>query len=190
VHESPEIPFVEFDPVFEKERHVFLLERTRPMVFGLTSNVCRNVGKIGAADGEGAVSLLPGEAVLADRVVTPGRCTFLQIAKEVGDAMRGSQSHEQMDVVLDTSNLESYTPKMADSPSENGVKLRAPSWIDEWPAVFGREYEVVVKADMCGRHFVPPFRSSLGDKERRRRSTSRGTLALVEMARRQLFSGV
>ena len=70
----PKITLVEFDLVFLEQRDEFILVRMSVMMLRLIGNVTRHLWQIRMAHGEGAVSCLPGKALLTGkRVMDPFR---------------------------------------------------------------------------------------------------------------------
>ena len=76
----------------------------------------------------------------------PSRGSFLQLAHEVGEAVRGLQADEQMDVVGHAADLLADATKPVDGASEILMQTGTPFRADRWPSVFCRKDEVVMEA--------------------------------------------
>lgn len=70
------------------------------------------------ADGEGGISFLPGELRLLKGLLGPVRRVFFQVAHEVGQAMRGLESKEQMHVVRNAADAERRATQAMDHAAE------------------------------------------------------------------------
>src|SRR5262245_46682136 len=74
------------------------------MMLLLIAHVILHVRTRRGANGEGSVTFLPSKLGFEILLLHPRRTGFLQLAHEVGEGMRGLQTHEKMNVVLNAAN--------------------------------------------------------------------------------------
>ena len=149
---SPQIAFIIFGATPTEEIEVFLLKRPCAAMFLLGGNVFTNRRALRSADGEGAITFLPLKGALADFIVDPpGRNTF-QLAQDVGEAMGGAQTDEQMHMVGDTADGFGDAIQTMDDAAKEGVQAWAIRRSDERLAVLGGENEMIVEGEMGRGH--------------------------------------
>lgn len=130
----------------EKLRH-FRTKRLHPMVRGLICNVSPHAFPCRRADGEGSVTHLPGESRQPHFVMHPHRGGFFQLAHEIGQAMRGFESHQKVDMVRHASHTLGNAAQAVDRSTQIFVEPSTPGFGDPGMPVFGRENYMVVQRE-------------------------------------------
>ncbi len=100
---SEQVSFVEFDPGFDQQFSVFLLElERRPAVmFFLPLDVLNQPVAIAPRAGKRCISLLPVRKALEHRVLLDPACgTRLDLLDEIGQAHRGMETGQDVKVIL------------------------------------------------------------------------------------------
>jgi hypothetical protein len=92
---------------------------------------------LGLADAEHRVAGLPGEGSIA--AAYPGRRAGLDDSYGVGRSDIGRQRKQQMDMVGDAVNQESFSTEVADNASHIGKQFVSPVLLEGRPALLGRE---------------------------------------------------
>src|SRR5579862_4479069 len=112
------------------------------------------------ADGERAVSGLPGEAfVIGPTPVYPPGGICLYQTGDVRDGMVGGDTNEKMDVIASSVHAEGGTPNLTDDASEVGVQILFEIGFDECTPLFRAEDEM--DEEVCGgvtHSFLSPLR--------------------------------
>jgi len=130
--------------------------------------------------GECAVSFLPRERRLLDLLMNPYGGGFLQLPHEVGEAMRGLQSHQQMHMIGDPADALNVSSKTSDRPSEVFVQPIPPGGLDQRVSLFCGKDDVVMQGEERRRHNDAGLLASLRDA-RVRRILSGGIATLNQM---------
>jgi len=118
------------------------------MVFFLPCYVTFHDFQQRGAHGESAVTILPREFPVADGFVHPGGGGAFRVAQDIGQAVRRSQSDQQMHVVCHTTDGFWNRAECARRATEKGMKPLTPIRRDERTLMFGAEDEMNVKAQM------------------------------------------
>ena len=89
---------------------------------------------------------LPGESAIKILFGPCGRL-LLQVAKYIRDAMHWPETSQNMDMILDSADNLGHTVHASDDPTEIGMKMWLPFGFNERSSFFGREDNVIVKAE-------------------------------------------
>lgn len=165
---SVQIPILVFHTRLLQTLDQLFAKRLRAMMLGLVRDVFLHLRPRCRAHRERPIAFLPGELLQPDFLMHPDRRCLLQLPHEIGQTMRGLQSHQQMHMVGHASDSLRKSAKPSHGAAEVFVQSVSPRGVDERHSIFGGENDVAVQ-DKKGRgHNDAVLLASLRDAGRLR----------------------
>src|SRR3954453_7320175 len=96
----------------------------------LCLNVFTNRANIRSTHREGTISLLPRKFRNAHVLMHPSRGHFLDLAQNVGKAVRGAKAQQQMYMIRGPADLLWYAVERLDATTKVGLKVITPRGFD------------------------------------------------------------
>lgn len=149
---SPQVALVIFDHTSLQHCQVFLLKRPHTMMLSLVQDIRSHRINVGRTDREGTVALLPFKPQHVEFTVNPfGRFAF-DLPHHIGNAMRGTKTHKNADMISNATNGMSNAVQTSDRAA--GVFMDAVNHRICKPrfAILGAENDVVMKRKVSRRH--------------------------------------
>ena len=101
---ASQVAWIKIDATLLQEFQILFLESPRPMMLLLSGDVAAHDLTLRGANGEGPVTLLPGERWQANLLMHLTRRDAFYFTQDVREAMRGGQSGENVDMVFYSSH--------------------------------------------------------------------------------------
>ena len=158
----PKKPLVILDVILLQEPQQLCLKLFGSVVFLLARNVCSQRNDVAGADGEGGIATLPLKVVHAATVLfDPLRSVAFQVSKQVGDGHCATKVAQNVNVILDTPDLDRGTVRPFEYADHVGIKPSSQGRIfQERTPILGRENNVQVNLREGLRHGEQPLRKN------------------------------
>ena len=132
------------------------------MVLVLLLDVATNRAALRRAHCKSAVTFLPCESGHTNLIMHPTRRDRLQFAKHISQPVRRAQPDQHMHMVRNAANAIRNSARRANDSAKVRMKVCAPCTLNERLMIFGSENDVIMQAQMGGRHIGFIYHAPLG----------------------------
>jgi hypothetical protein len=132
------------------------------MVLVLLIDVATNRAALRRVHCKSAVTFLPCESEHTNLIVHPTRRDRLQFAKHISQPVRRAQPDQHMHMVRNAANALRNSARRANDSANVRMKVCAPCTLNERLMIFGSENDVIMQAQMRGRHIGFIYHALLG----------------------------
>ena len=122
-------------------------QRASSMVFGLPENVASHPVAGPRTHRERRIPFLPGERLKTHLLMNPFRGDMLDLPHDIGGSMHGVQTHQEVDVVLDTTYRKRNRLQSAEHAAHERVEVVPPWGRDKGPTSPGCKDDMVIQVD-------------------------------------------
>lgn len=134
---------------------VFPMKAVTAVVLLLIGNVCLGFGHNRLADAEDAIASLPAELFAREAMIIDPLAAFgFDLAHDVGDGVRGSETHQNMEVILHAAYGECDSSLSLYETTDIRVEPNFKGLVYEWASTVGSENQMKDKIRMCYGHIV------------------------------------